>query len=665
MNTDFDLATREILWMIPSIYSYLMYFSLLLAVFFAGKQLLVKFKTLQLSRASLPTKLNWPAFFQTILLQGKVNRQTFVAFFHGLIFFSFLVLLVATTLVAIHADTPFKIFQGTIYKLVSFWADYAGLFIILGVLVAFYRRYILAPTHLQATNPKREIVMYLMLLNLAIIGLLLEGIRIQQMEMFLGDAIWSPVGFFIATLLNKMALDNLTIATVYRFLWLEHMLSTMLFIAILPYTKFFHILLAPFNALITPPREGAILSPMNFENENAETFGLGKLSELTTKNRLDTISCVECGRCTNACPANKAGKNLNPKTIITKLRDLAANPKGSGELWGETPLYVSSELDACTTCGACMEECPMSIEHLKIIMEARRYKTLTLAEIPPQAGDATNKIKNNANPWGIAQHDRFSWAQNLDLPIINENQKVDFLYFVGCAGSYDAANQKVVKDTIRLLKEAKVSFALLGDSEKCCGDPVRRFGDEYSFYEMAMENIATLQKYKFDTIITHCPHCMHTIGKEYAKFEGGSFKTIHHTELLNKLMAEGKLLPKNKISEKVTFHDPCYIGRHDGNYNNARQILKKIDGVSITEMKNNKDRALCCGMGGGNMWYELPEGEHLVKNRLREVGATKTDKLITACSYCLINFNSSKNHINETGKIEIEDIASILAKAVF
>jgi len=676
METNFEVATREILWMIPSYFSYLMYFLFLAALAYLIIQLR---KKIRLALATpegvainfgqlVPTKLNWGAFFETIFAQGKVNRKTVVAFFHGFIFFSFLVLIFATILVGIHADTPWKIFQGTLYKLVSFWADWAAIFIVAGVIMAFCRRYISRPDYLQATNPKREIFMYFMLLNLAVIGLLLEAIRINQTGMMWGDSIWSPVGYFIAALIGPLDGKENIVITIYRVLWMEHMLSTMLFLAFLPCTKFFHTLLAPFNALITPSRQGAILLPMNFENENAETFGLGKVSELTVKNRIDTISCVECGRCTMACPANRAGKNLNPKTIITKLRDFSERShaeKLTGELWGESPLYAFSELDACTTCGACMEGCPMSIEHVKIIMESRRYKTLTLAEIPPSAGDATNKIKNNSNPWGIAQHDRFNWAAGLNLPIINEGQKVDYLYFIGCAGSYDAANQKVVKDTIKLFQEAKVSFALLGGAEKCCGDPIRRFGDEYSFLEIAQENIATFSRYKFDAIVMHCPHCMHTIGKEYAKFEGGIFKTIHHSELLEMLLAQGKLSPKNAIAEKVTFHDPCYIGRHDGNYHSVRNILKKIKGVKLTEMKAVKEEAFCCGMGGGNMWYELPEGEHLVNGRLREVGETKCNKLITACSYCLINFNSSKNHVSETGNIEIEDIASLLAKSVF
>jgi Fe-S oxidoreductase len=296
-------------------------------------------------------------------------------------------------------------------------------------------------------------------------------------------------------------------------------------------------------------------------------------------------------------------------------------------------------------------------------MEAKRYKVLTLGEIPPAAADAVNKIKNQGNPWGISKEDRFKWADGLDVPVITPSMQVDYLYYVGCAGSYDGANQKVVQDTVKLLTKAGVSFAVMGKTEKCNGDPVRRFGDEYSFQEIAIENIANMKQYKFDKVVTHCPHCLHTIGKEYAKFENGDFPTVHHTELLAELIKDGKLKPYKPINQEMTFHDPCYLGRHHGEYNAPREILKSIPGLKLKEMEKNKDKSLCCGMGGGNMWYELPEGEHLAHNRLKDIGETKTSKLATACSFCLINFNSSKASHKPTENIEIEDVANILAKA--
>ena len=668
------IATREIMWNIPYSFKIIMYllFITSLGILTRGLYQKILFATknqgIKGIKDLLPENLQWVQFFKTILLTGKVTRFKKVGIFHSMIFYGFIILWIATDLVAIHFDTPFKVFQGTTYIVISFLADIAGLFILAGIALAYKRRYIEKPSYLSATNPQQEKFMYAILLNLVLVGYLIEGLRILGTGMPAGEAHWSPVGWTLALILGKIGLNDIFMAYSYKTLWFLHMASTMVFIASLGYSKFSHILILPFSALVTPPRRGAVLNPMNFENENAETFGLGKLSELTMKNNLDLLSCVECGRCTQVCPANLAGKSLDPKSIITKIRDLSYAAKAKGEIdaevWGETPLFSSNELDACTTCGACMEECPANIEHVNIIMEAKRYKALTLGDIPPTAADAINKIKKQGNPWGIAQDDRFKWADGLNIPVIEVGKKVDYLYYVGCAGSYDGSNQKVVKDTIAMMKKAGVSFAVMGKTEKCNGDPVRRFGDEYSFYEIAIENIANMNQYQFGKVVTHCPHCLHTIGKEYAKFEDGVFETIHHTELLADLIDKGKLVPEKIINETLTFHDPCYLGRHHGQYNAPRAILNSIQGIKIKEMVRSKDKALCCGMGGGNMWYELPEGEHIAINRLKDISEKEVNKLATACSYCMINFNSSKTHMKETENLEVEDVASILAKAV-
>lgn len=666
------LATREIMWNIPAWFKICMYVGFAISMGVLGKGLFEKlqfvtgekgFKGLTGDKGLLPKRLNWGQFLQTVFLTGKVKRDAYVGFFHSLIYYGFIILWIATDLVAIHYDTPFKVFQGPLYIIISFLADLGGMAILIGLGLAFHRRYIQKPDYLSATKPNQERLMYALLGNLVIIGFIIEGVRILGNGMPAGEQTWAPIGWILAVLFGKLGLSDATWATTYRVLWFFHMATTMIFIASIGYTKFFHIFALPLNALFTPKRRGAVLNPMDFEDETAETFGLGKLSEMTMKNRMDLISCVECGRCTNVCPATASGKNLDPKTIITKARDVAIAATGDIDFWSENPIYQSNELDACTTCGACMEECPANIEHVNIILEAKRYKTLTLGDIPPAAADAINKIKINGNPWGIAQDDRFKWADGLEIPVIEPEKKVDYLYYVGCAGSYDAANQKVVKDTIALLKKAGVDFAVMGKTEKCNGDPIRRFGDEYSFYEVAIENIANMRQYKFDKVVTHCPHCLHTIGKEYGKFEDGAFDTIHHTELLDELLKAGKLQPKKKLNEKMTFHDPCYLGRHHGEYNAPRELLKAA-GVNLVEMDKNKDKSVCCGMGGGNMWYELPEGENLAKNRLKDVAEASKEKLATGCSFCLINFNSSRGEVPAVEEIVIEDVASILAKSV-
>ena len=677
MNIDASVATREIMWAIPQSFKIIMYLLLFvsLGVFIKGILEKLRFITGGKNLTSIIgedglvrsfSELNWKAFFLTILFAGKVHKRG-KALFHALIYYGFLILWIATDLVAIHYDTPFKIFKGNLYIVISFLADMAGLAILLGLGIAYKRRYIDKLKRLSSTKPNQEKTMYAFLAALVILGYFIEGVRILGTGMPIGEKGWAPVGFILATIFKGFNLSDQVLANTYRGMWFFHMVNTMAFVAIIPYSKFFHFIAIPFAALVKPDRKPPVLKPMDFENEEAESFGLASISGMSMLNRLDLLTCVECGRCTEACPANGADKLLNPKTIITKARDLAFGEllsENTDNLWEEKQIYQANELDACTTCGACVEECPSHINHIDIIMESKRYKTLTLGDIPPAAGDAVNKIKNNYNPWGISHDDRFKWADGLDVPVIEPGKKVDYLYYVGCAGSYDSSNQKVVQDTVKLLKKAGVDFAVMGKTEKCNGDPVRRFGDEYSFFEIAIENIANMNQYTFDKVVTHCPHCLHTIGKEYAKFEDGKFETLHHTELLAELIKTGKLIPEKAINESTTFHDPCYLGRHHGEYNAPREILNAIPGLTVNEMKKNKDQALCCGMGGGNMWYELPEGSHLATKRLEQIGEVSKEKLSTACSFCMINFNSSKSQVETTQNIEINDVSSILAKSV-
>jgi len=660
-------ATREVFWQIPTSFKIAMYVIMFIALGVFIKGLIDKYKYVTAGGGfkSLidPKKMNIKSAAETILFTGKVTRKKHVGIFHSMIYYGFTILLIATELVAIHADTPFQLYKGPVYIVVSFLADWAGVAIIIGIAFAYYRRYIKKPDYLSATRPKRELFMYGMILALVLLGFFLEGMRLVGSGMPINEQFWSPVGWVAALMLKTFNWSDSALVTTYQVSWLVHMVNTMVFIACIPYTKFLHMFSAPFAALVTPKRRGAVMEPMDFEDETAETFGLGKASELTSKNRLDMISCVECGRCTEVCPANLAGKPLNPKTIITKMRDVVEGTKGDVDFW-EQETYSATELDSCTTCGACMEECPMNIEHIQQIMGLKRYKALTLGQVPAEAGTAVNNIRTNGNPWGVSQDDRFDWAEGLDVPVIEAGKKVDYLYYVGCAGSYDSSNQQVVKDTVELLKKAGVDFAVMGKTEKCNGDPIRRFGDEYSFFEIAIENIANMNKYDFGKVVTHCPHCLHTIGKEYAKFDDGDFDTIHHTELLADLLETGKLKPVKEVKDNLTFHDPCYLGRHHGEYNAPRKILESIPGMTFKEMEKNKDKSLCCGMGGGNMWYEIHEGNDMVENRLVHVAETKAAKLATSCSFCMINFNSGKGKVKETEELIVEDVASLLKKSI-
>ncbi|EQC51723.1 (Fe-S)-binding protein [Bacteriovorax sp. DB6_IX] len=345
-------ATREIMWNIPASFKYVMYLMFFASMFIMCKGLYVKllfvtggegFKGI---KKLLPEKLNWSNFFKTALLTGKVPRFKNVAIFHGLIFWGFVILWIATDVVAIHFDTPFKIYKGPLYIIVSFTADIAGLMVLTGLALAYKRRYIDKPEYLSATKPKQELFMYAMLASLVIIGYLIEGVRIMGTGMPVGEATWSPVGWFLASIFSKIGLSDTAWAYTYRTMWMYHMINTMVFVASIGYTKFSHIFVLPLAALLTPARRGAVLNPMDFTDETAETFGLGKLSELTMKNKLDLLACVECGRCTQVCPANNAERPLDPKKIITKARDLALETHAAGEtdadFWESKHTHLSS-----------------------------------------------------------------------------------------------------------------------------------------------------------------------------------------------------------------------------------------------------------------------------------------------------------------------------------
>jgi heterodisulfide reductase subunit C len=407
-------ASREIMWIIPFWMKVAMYLALAAANVILVMGLIEKYKFVTQGKDPkqiLPKKLNYENFLRTIFFQGKVTRDPYVGIYHSMLFYGFITLFIATEFVAIQFDTPFKVFTGTAYKIVSLIADVGGFFVLVGIVLAYYRRYVKNPKYLSATKPNQEKFMYAMLATLVVVGFLLEGIRIMANSFPEIEKTWSPLGYTLATLFSTLPFSDNAWRLSYQGLWLFHMLNTMAFVASLAHTKFFHIIALPLNALITPARRGAVLNPMDFANESAETFGLGKTSELTMKERLDTLACVECGRCTQVCPANLAEKPLDPKLIVTKLRDVLV--KGEEvNLW-DNPLYASNELDSCTTCGACMEECPANIEHVQLIMDLKRYKALTLGDLPPAAADATNKIKKNGNPWGISQDDRFKWAEGL------------------------------------------------------------------------------------------------------------------------------------------------------------------------------------------------------------------------------------------------------------
>ncbi len=464
------------------------------------------------------------------------------------------------------------------------------------------------------------------------------------------------------------------------------------FLILVLYSKHMHIFTAPLNALFK--RQPKALGPLGttpdlealMESEEP-IIGAGEIQNLNKKQLLDLLACTECGRCQDKCPAWNTGKPLNPKLVITSLRDHmfqrgaalvgAKQPAGAGsqDVEPEAHPLVPEVIDpdvlwSCTTCGACVEECPVDIEHVDTIVDMRRYQVLIESSFPSEAGVMLRNIENNGNPWGLSANARTEWADGVefDIPVVSDHipDDVEYLYWVGCAGALDDRARRSTQAIARLLHHAGVTFAILGPQESCTGDPARRIGNEYLWQEMAKANIETLDGVGVKKIIASCPHCFNTIGREYPQL-GGNYEVIHHSQLLGRLVADGKLAPTDRMDSTVTYHDPCYLGRHNEVYDAPRTVLSAVPGVEQIEMKRCKSRGFCCGAGGARMWREERSGKRVNVERTDEALGTGADVIATACPYCLIMLDDAVNQRRSEGKadgVKVIDIAQVLQDSI-
>jgi Fe-S oxidoreductase len=458
---------------------------------------------------------------------------------------------------------------------------------------------------------------------------------------------------------------NRTIETVFTDL---NVVVVMAFLVLVVYTKHLHIVMAPLNVAYTrqPSRLGALdkTPAIDLETMDEDTvFGAGTIDHFTWKQLLDLVTCTECGRCQASCPAWNTGKALSPKLLIMDLRV---------ELFRDTrqvlvPNVISDEvLWACTTCGACVEECPVDIEHVDAIIDMRRYAVLNEARFPSEAASMLRNVENRGDPWGLGAAKRLEWTAGLgfEVPVVDGpiSDGVEYLLWVGCAGALDERARGTTRAIARLLQRAGVSFAVLGLAESCTGDPVRRFGNEYLFQAQAHRNIETLTAAGARKVIAACPHCFNSLSKEYPAL-GGHFEVIHHTELLARLLAEGKL-PTGYVDAKVAYHDPCYLGRHSLIYDPPRAVIASVPGVISLEMQRCRERSFCCGAGGARMWLEEREGTRINLERTDEALITGADVVSTACPYCLIMLDDAVKTRGREEDVKVLDVAQLLERSL-
>jgi Fe-S oxidoreductase len=477
----------------------------------------------------------------------------------------------------------------------------------------------------------------------------------------------------------------------------------MAFAVIVVYSKHLHIALAPLNVMFSRrPNALGPLEPMrsngkvlDFEEADPDTdvFGLGKIEDFTWKGLLDMATCTECGRCQSQCPAWATGKPLSPKQVILDLRDhafakapylLAASDDDREKLpddvkkEAERPLVGTDGgvidpdvIWSCTNCGACVEECPVDIEHIDHIDGMRRHQVLIESAFPVEAAGMLRNLENKGDPWGMGEMRRAEWITELDfeIPVVDGkiDPEIEYLFWVGCAGALEDRAKKTTKAIATLLHTAGVKFAVLGPAETCTGDPARRIGNEFVFSMLAQQNVETLNEAGAKKVVASCPHCFNTISREYPQL-GGNYEVIHHTQLLARLVADGRLQPVAPVQEKLTYHDPCFLGRHNKVYTPPREILDSVPGVEATEMHRCKERGFCCGAGGARMWMEERIGKRINTERIEEALALEPDTISTACPYCLVMLGDAvaakKSSGDAPDTLEVVDVAQLLARSV-
>jgi Fe-S oxidoreductase/nitrate reductase gamma subunit len=594
-----------------------------------------------------------------VLLQSKILKVKGPGFAHGFFFWGFLVLFIGTVLVALQADFMdllfgVKFLTGGFYKIFSLLLDLAGLAAIVMLLGLFVRRYLVRPEGLETSRD--DAIMHGLLFAILIGGFVIEGARMAVTELPNNPALaaWSPVGLLFAKAFSGMgepALRNL-----HKGAWWLHFFLVVGFIAAIPFTKFRHIFTTAANYFFMDLGPKGSLVTLDMEAEGVESFGAAQIKDLTWKDIFDTDACTKCKRCQDRCPAHNTDKPLSPMKVINQLGEVACgNP--------EANLVETLSKDAlwsCTTCRACQEICPAAIEHVNKIVDVRRNMVLMEGEFPgEEVMVAMDNTEVNGNPLGMAFASRGDWADGLPVVRLHDDAEVDILYFVGCYASFDKRNIKIATSFIKLCAAAGVKVGILGKEEKCCGEPMRKLGNEYLYQSLANENIETIKGYGVKKVVTACPHCFNTLAKDYRDL-GFDVEAEHYTTYLNSLVESGKLKLKPE-SFDCTYHDSCYIGRYNELYEQPRQLLAAAGGT-IREMARNKAESFCCGAGGGRIMAEEKLGSRISENRAKMAAETGSDLLVSNCPFCMTMFEDGVKGAGLEGQLVPRDIAEILAE---
>lgn len=639
--------TREIWWNVPSWMAWALYVGSALTLGYSawkGWGHLAAWRRGHPAAGSEPVRVGHGLrdLLVELITHRKLFRDREAAQAHLLIFFGFLLLFLGTCLVFIHDKlVPFLI--GPAYLVFSLILDLAGLAFLLGLGMAIHRRFLRPVPRLEQSWDWGVIL--ITLCAIGVTGFLLEGSRIAAaMSTF---EIWSPAGYALAWGMRLLSADPFVWRGVHRALWGIHAATVFLFFALLVITPLRHLFAGPATIFLRHARALGALVPA------VEPLLVERAQDLTWRQLMDVSTCVRCGRCTAVCPAMAAGKPLDPRAAVQSI--LASMEDG-------TPLTTRFSHDAawsCTTCAACVWECPFDIEVLDKLVAIRRSR-VERGGIDRTVAEPLEGIAERGNPWRQPPSRRMEWAQGLEVRVLQPGESVDTLYWVGCAGAFDPLGQSVARAVIQLLRRAGVEFALLGTAERCTGDPARRMGEEGLFAQCASRNVTTLGCYRFRSLLTHCAHCYHIFRNEYPAF-GGRYEVVHHSRLLGELIWQGRLRPMREVGEGVTLHDPCYLGRHNGEWEAPRDLLRRLSGLNLVEMPRSRDRSFCCGAGGGGNWVEVRDGQRIASLRMDEAERTGAGTVATACPFCKVMLEGER--ASRASAPRVRDVAELLLEA--
>ncbi|MCL1791684.1 MAG: heterodisulfide reductase-related iron-sulfur binding cluster [Peptococcaceae bacterium] len=608
-------------------------------------------------------------FTKNVLLQNKLLNEPY-GLAHTVIFWGFIFIVLSEIPFVwneLFPEHPMGFLENTFGSILFMIKDILATGLFIALIVALIRRWIIRPARLYRTMDAMLVVLFIM--GIILTDWLYAGARLA-LEPEIISFQFAPMYQLMGSLLGGMTHSSLELFG--AIFWWVHMVVLLTFIVYIPNSKHLHLFAAPLNSYFASLKPvGGQIKPMDLEDESLTEYGVSRVEAYTWKQLLDSFSCGECGRCMDNCPANLTGKPLNPKELISRTLKYHLIDKGSvmkkygltstgeenedklAEIAEKNPedaailnknlikdVVTDDVIWSCTTCMSCQIQCPVSNEHVNKIVDMRRYQAMMEGDLSSELLIALRNVENNSNPWGVGSSKREDWAKDLNVPLLRDAENpenIEYLYWVGCAGSFDARSQKVATAVVKILTAAGVNYAILGTEEKCCGDFVRRTGNEYAYQALVAENVETMNGYKVKKIVTACPHCLNTLKNEYPEF-GGDYEVLHHTQLINQLINDGKLTLNTEAApepKRIAYHDSCYLGRYQQEFDAPRALFNMVPGVTLVEMDRHHNKSFCCGAGGGRMWMEEHLGERINLTRLDQALAKDPQAIGANCPFCM------------------------------